>query len=281
MKGRRLAQTSSLVLVLMAGCSAAVAQGPQSQPGQNAPASTGAPPAKARALSSRIEPKAQQILDRTLAALGGPAFLSFKTLTTHGRAFTVYNGASEGFVYFDSQVEYPDKRRVSYGLGKKNQPIVLINNGDSGWEIDRMGIVQQEPKDLDRWKIANRYSLENLFRLRLHSPGVLIQTAGVDFVDNLPVDVLDVIDADQAEVKIDVNKQDALPIQISYRTWNSTIQDWDEYSDTYADYQRFQGIATPMHITHSVNGRRVGETFRNSAVYDDAYAPGLFAAPGG
>jgi hypothetical protein len=281
MKAQRLAQMSSLVLVLVAGCSAAGARGAQSQAGQNTPASTGAAPAKAGATAARIEPKAQQILDRMVQALGGSAFLSFKTLTTHGRAFTLYNGASGGFVYFDSQVEYPDKRRVSYGLAKKTQPIVLINNGDSGWEIDRMGVVQQEPKDLDRWKIGNRYSLENLLRLGIRSPGVLLQTAGVDFVDNLPVDVLDMIDADQAEVKIDVNKQDGLPLEISYRSWNTATQDWDEYSDTYSDYQRFQGITTPMHISRSVNGRRVGETYRSSAVYNDVYPAGLFAAPGG
>ena len=266
--------------LLLAGPLLALPASPQ-HPATEAQAGAPSAPAAAPAPPSRIEPKAQQILDRTLQALGGSAFLSFKTLTTHGRAFTVYNGAAQGFVYFDSQVEYPDKRRVSYGLGKKNQPIVLINNGSTGWEIDRMGVVPQEPADLQRWKIGNRYSLENLFRLHLRSLGVLIQTAGVDFVDNLPVDVLEVIDAEQAEVKIDVNKQDALPLEITYRSWNSKTEDWDEYSDTYSDYQRFQGVATPMHITRSLNGRRVGETFRSSALYNDAYASGLFAAPGG
>lgn len=249
---------------------------------QSAPATSAdqanPPASNAPSRPAIINPKAQQLLDRAIQALGGPAFLSFKTLTTHGRLFSLEGGGG-GFVYFDSQVQYPDKRRLAYGLGKKGKPIVVVNNGDQGWEIDRMGMMHLESDEIKQWKFANRYSLENLLRVRIHEPGALVQAAGSDFVDNVAVDILDIVDAQQGQIKLYLAKQTGLPIQISYRKWNPTIQDWDEYSDTYADYRSFQGIMTPLHITRSLNDQRVAEIYRNTAVYNDTYPPEMFVAP--
>jgi hypothetical protein len=219
---------------------------------------------------AQIDPKAQQLLDRAIQALGGQAFLEAKTLTTHGRAFSIADGATAGFVTFDSWMEYPDKRRLAYGFGKA-KPVILVNNGDQAWELDRMGITDQLPEQVRNWKLATYYSLENLLRLHLHDPGTLIQAGGVDFVDNLPVDVIDIFDPRQVHIRLYLDAQTYLPVRIAYRVQNPQSRDWEDYADDYSDYQRIQGIATPMHIMHLVNGRRVAETFRNSAKYNEDY----------
>ena len=71
-----------------------------------------------------------------IQALGGPAFLKVKRLTTRGRIFSIRDESTSGFAPFESFVEYPDKRRFSYG---KKPPVILINNGDQAWELDRYG----------------------------------------------------------------------------------------------------------------------------------------------
>src|SRR6516225_10422155 len=154
-----------------------------------AQAAQNASPAPAPAL--RADPKAQELFDQVIQTLGGQAFLGFKTLTTRGRSFSITDEQTTGFVTFESQVEYPDKRRFAYGLGKK-KPIVLINNGDQAWEVDRMGLTHQTPEQARRWRITNTYSLENLLRLRIREPGVLVQEAGSDFIENLATQVLDI-----------------------------------------------------------------------------------------
>ena len=107
------------------------------------------------AIPSRIDPKAQQVLDRLIQAMGGPAFLKVKRLTTRGRTFSIRNEATAGYAPFESFVEYPDKRRFSYG---KNPPVILINNGDQAWELDRYGKTDQLEEQVRRWQVANRYS---------------------------------------------------------------------------------------------------------------------------
>jgi hypothetical protein len=233
----------------------------------------------ASAPTSKVNLEAQVLLEQTIQALGGSAFLNFKTLTTSGRSFSITDEQSTGFVTFDSQVAYPDKRRFAYGLGKK-KPIVLINNGDEAWEVDRMGLTHQTSEQARRWKITNAYSLENLLRLRAREPGTLIQDAGSDFIQNLATRVLDISLANRVDVKLYLNKANSLPVRITYRVQDPRTLDWDEYTDIYGDYQSFQGIQTPMHITRFFNDERVSETFRSTAKYDEVLPASLFQPHG-
>jgi hypothetical protein len=226
---------------------------------------------------SRIDPKAQELLDHAIQALGGPAFLNFKRLTTRGRVFAIEDGITAGFAPFESSVEYPDKRRFSYG---KKKPVILINNGDKAWELDKYGVTHQLPEQIQRWKLSTRYSLENLLRLRIHEPGILIQESGVDFVDNSAVRIVTILDAQQVEVKVYLHKQNFLPVRIAYQVQNPETREWQEYADVYGDYKEIHGIKTPMHITRYVDGDRVSETFRNTAQYDETFPAGTFEPTG-
>lgn len=216
-------------------------------------------------LPSRISPQAQQLLNRTIQALGGQAFLDYKTITTAGHVFAISYGQTAGYAPFKSTFEPPDKRRFSYGKGK---PVVLINNGDQAWELDRLGRTHQNPRQVRSWEIANRYSLDNLLRYRIHEPGVLILTSGVDFVDNQPVDVVDIIDSQNIRIRVYIHRTAYLPVRITYRVQNPNNHEWEDYADDYSDYQKFQGIATPMHITRFLDGERIAELFRSSATYN-------------
>ncbi len=252
---------SAICLLLSASSPALIAQ----TSGQNPPA------------PARIDPKAQELLDRAIQGLGGPAFLNFKTLTTSGRIFAISEGVTEGYAPFQSAVEFPDKRRFSYG---KKKPVTLINNGDRAWELDKYGLTRQLPEQIQRWKLSARYSLENLLRVRIHDPGVLIQNGGVDFLDNLPARLVNILESEGFEVKLYLHQQTFLPIRIAYRVQDPKTREWDEYADVYADYQQNQGVQTPMHITRFLNDERISEIFRKTARYDESYPPNYFV-PGG
>jgi hypothetical protein len=172
-------------------------------------------------------------------------------------------------------VLYPDKRHFSYG---KTKPVILINNGMKGWELDRYGLIDQPEQQLKGWILGNRYSLENLLRLRINEPGILIQMGKVDFVDNVPTQGIEIIEPGGTSVRVDLHRQTNVPSRITYRVRNVKEDAWDEYSDAYADYRVVDGIETPMHITRYLNGDRIGETFRGSAIYNEDYPPNEFTA---
>ncbi len=232
---------------------------------------------QAASVPARIDPKAQALLDGAIKALGGPAFLNFKRQTTRGRSFAIADEATAGLAQFQSYIEFPDKRRFSYG--KKN-PVVLINNADRAIEIDKYGMTHQLPSQIERWKLFIRYGMENLLRISIHQPGLLIQTAGVDFVDNVPTQGVEITEPGGSTVRLDLHKQTLLPVRISYRVQNPKTREWDEYADVYGDYREYQGVMTPLHITRFLNDERVGETFRNYVKYDEDYPPNYFQLGG-
>jgi hypothetical protein len=233
------------------------------------PASSGAQQAPAQtpstALPSRISPKARQLLDQAIQALGGPAFLNFKNLATSGRVFGFSNGQMAGVQPYKSTYAPPDKRRFSYG---KSKPVTLINNGNEAWQLDQYGLTHQLPQQIQHWKMANRYRLDNLFRTIIKESGVLILDHGVDFVANRPAYVIDITDARNIQIHLYLRKTNHLPLRITYRIQNSKTQDWDDYTDNYSDYRQFDGIMTPMNIGRELNGDRIGAVYRNKASYN-------------
>lgn len=226
---------------------------------------------------SRIDPKCQELIDKAIAALGGQAFLNFKSLSSKGRIFSISEGETAGFAPFESAVLYPDKRRFSYGSKK---PVTLVNNGDRAWQLDRYGMTRQNPEQVRRWRISSRYGLESLLRIRIHEPGVLIQDGGVDFVDNVAARVVEIIDVQQVHAKLYINKVNFLPVRISYRLQNPQTRDWEEFAEVYGDYKKIQYVQTPMHISRFMDGERFSEVFRNSAQYDETFPPDYFEPVG-
>jgi hypothetical protein len=224
-----------------------------------------------------VDPKAQALLDKVIKALGGPAFLGFKTLTTRGRTFSIVDESTAGMAPYVQLMQYPDKRRFTYGTKK---PVTLINDGDQAWEVDQYGTTHQLPEQVLRWQASNPYSLENLLRLRIHEPGVLIQMGSVDFVDNLPAQVVEIVDSKQVDIKMYLTRTTFLPLRITYAALNPKTHEQDEYADDYSDYKDFQGVMTPMHIGRFINDDRVAENFRNSAKYNETYLPGTFSPTG-
>ena len=266
---RRLIAAGVVLAFLLGAANVArlrAGQNPAAAPSNPAPSNSTPPP-------SRIDPKAQQILDRVIQVLGGPAFLKVKRLTTRGRIFSIRNEATSGYAPFESYVEYPDKRRFSYG---KKPPVVLINNGDQAWELDRMGQTSQLEEQLRRWKVSTYYSLENLLRLRIHEPGVLVQMGGVDFLDNVATQSLNMVDAQATEVKLDLNRQTLIPVSVTYRVHDPKTGEWNDFADVYSDYKNIDGVMTPMHIARFIDGDRVSEVFRSFAHYDDEYPATYF-----
>lgn len=230
----------------------------------------------APSLPSRISPRAQELLNQAIQALGGQAFLTFKNISTTGRVFAFSEGQTADVQPFKSVYEPPDKRRFAYGKGK---PVTLVNNGDQAWELDRYGLVHQLPEQVRQWKIANHYNLDNLFRSVIRQNGVLILDHGVDFVSNQPAYVIDIVDDENVSIRLYLRKSNYLPLRVTYRVQNPINQEWDDYVDDYSDYQTFNGIVTPMGIGRTRNDERIGQVFRGSVQYNVAVPADYFEAP--
>src|SRR5438128_10137144 len=77
--------------------------------------------------------QARQVLDKTIAALGGTAYLNVKEVEQVGRGYGFYQNAPTGIgTPYWRFYRYPDKERYEF---TKKRDIILIHNGDKGYEI--------------------------------------------------------------------------------------------------------------------------------------------------
>lgn len=228
------------------------------------------------AVPSFVNPAARRAIDRSIQALGGKAFTDWTSRYTTGKVFLIQDHSTAGFSPYKSLEVPPDKRRFTYG---SSAPVTLINNGKAGWEIDHYGVISQTPKQLDAWEIAHRYSLDNLLRRVVHEPGIFAEDKGLTLKDNLPLREIEIIDARQVRIDLYLDQDRWLPDEITCRVQNPRTKQWEDYSDVYSDYQKFQGVETPMHITRYENGSRISELFREKVRYNPTVPPKSFSEP--
>ena len=261
------------LLVLLLGCVSAFAQsGPI--PGSNLPQSS--PPAPAGDLSANpSSAHARQLLDQMIAALGGQAWLTYKSLSQQGRAYNFYHGkpTSEG-VLFWRFYEYPDKERREL---TKQRDIVYIFNGGKSYEKTYKGTTAQEDKVVQELTRRSRHSLEVVIREWLNDPKTVFFYDGQTVSDQQLVDVVTLLNKDNDQVSIGIDVHTHLPISKRY-TWRDPDKYKVEDETIYGNYRKVQGIQTPFTITTTRDGEMTGQSFLSRAEYNAAFAPGFFDA---
>ena len=130
----------------------------------SAQAPVSSPPA-AKTIEDEGSRKARALVDKAIAALGGPAYTSYTTRSEEGRTYNLYHGETRGAgVLYRRFYRFADKDRVEIALerstsvmdvipfplpvpeGKANKrtDVALIHNGDKGYEVSYKGT---EPED--------------------------------------------------------------------------------------------------------------------------------------
>ncbi|MCZ6515090.1 MAG: hypothetical protein O6850_04415 [Acidobacteria bacterium] len=221
--------------------------------------------AEEEGIGEKVSPEAKALVEEVVRKLGGEKFTAIESIAYKGRYFSIGRGGTAGFVPFESQAVYPAKRRFSYGNKK---PIILINDGERGWRLDRLGRARQSADQIRAWRLRGRYNLYHLLGKVVNEPDILMIQAGSDFIDNVAVRVVEIMDTQQVQVKLYVDKERLLPVRISYRFRHAETKRWVEVAQTYGNFQMRGGVMTPLQEARWTNGRRTAEVFDDRILYN-------------
>jgi hypothetical protein len=240
--------------------------------------------------------KARQLLDQMVAALGGDAWLTYKTLSQQGRSYSFYHGkpVSAGLPY-RRFYQYPDKERhelpqqremayFNLGMGVplpvpggKPGDVVIVYNGDKGYEKTYKGTAAQDAKIVEEVVRRRRYSLEVVLREWLKDPATIFFYDGQKVADQQLVDVVTLLNKDNEQVSIGIDVHTHLPVSKRY-IWRDPDKYKVEDETIYANYRKVQGIQTPYTITTTRDGEMTGQSFLSRAEYNAAFPPDYFDA---
>lgn len=218
--------------------------------------------------------QARQILDRTVQALGGAAYLNVRDITRRGRLYSFDRGelSSPGERFVD-YVKFPGKERLE--MGKKGK-IVYLNDNDQGWELDLQGIRDMTPEQKKDFLEGTRRDIDYLLRIRLQQERLQLYYMGREFADNRTVHVIELVDDSNESVTLLIDSGTHLPVQLRYRVRDTLSGEWVDVAEYYGKYVTVQGIATPLYLTRQRAGQRTFEVYFSEVQYNTGLADALF-----
>jgi hypothetical protein len=268
------------------------------QAGTEPPPRAPLPPDRSGAINlndSESAHKARALLDGTVAALGGQAYLEYRNRSETGRYYPLYHGrtASTGLPY-NYFVEYPDKDRFEVlklkdihvipgtidigGIKSSKVEIALIHNGDNGYEVTYKGTAAQDKLELQNHLRRRRHSPEWVFRQWLTDPTVALFYDGLEVVDSKPTEGVTLLNGQNDSVKIWIDQSTHFPVKIAFSWRDPKDKQMNVEAEVYDHYKPEQGIMTPTSITRYFNGETSQQRFIYTAKYNLALPDTLFEA---
>lgn len=260
---------------------------------QSAPNATSTPPAINLNDSDNAR-QARAVLDLTIKTLGGQPYLTYENRSETGRYYPLYHGRTNSTgIPYNYYIEYPDRDRfevihtkdiflIEGSVGnvkvKNKFDLVLIHNGDKGYETTYKGTAAQEPEDLENYLRRRQHSLEWIFRKWARDPNVALFYVGQSVVDGKQCEGVNLLNSQNDSVSIYVDQNTHYPVKISYSWRDPKDRQKNTEEEIYDNYKLVQGIWTPHSITRYYNGDMSQQRFITTAAYNVKLPDSMFEA---
>ena len=234
------------------------------------------------------EVKGKKIIHEAIEALGGQSFLTMEDRTESGRAYSYYrdqiSGLSVATIYTrylhvpqdKSGTEIAQREKQAFG---KNEDTSVLFTEKGGWQISWRGAREMEAAQLERYRQTTLKNVLYIFRVRLHEPGMVFEYRGSDVVDNVPVDIVDITDAEDRVVKVYFHQSTHLPTRQRYSRLNPETKEQDDEVTIFSRYQESSGVMWPHEMHRERNGDKTYEIFSTSVTINKDLTDDIFSVP--
>jgi hypothetical protein len=237
--------------------------------------------------------RAREVIQRSIQALGGPAYLGVRDYTRDARyAAFDHNGSPRGTVSIVTYSKYPDKERIEYIFKTyfdtyipipiipmaihKTKTAFEVHNGDGGWTAGGGGVEDLTPEAISLYQEARKKNINILLRLRLNDPDLILRYTGIDTLDLKQVEWVEISDADHYTTRIAFDHTTHLPVRATYLYRDPVTHDPYEDADLFSNYRAYQGIMTPMQTLRMRNGVNLTQLFIEDIKYNTGLSDSLF-----
>ncbi len=241
----------------------------------------------ARAAETRAV-RGKRLLDESVSALGGNAFTTMRDRKEIGRAYTFYRERLSGLSLSRIYTRYTDHpepgklglmERQTYG--KKEESAVLFLDGQ-GFEVTFRGARPLPDQTLERYYLSTRHSYFYILRQRLNEPGLIFEHAGNEIVENQPVEILDIFDDQNDNVRVYLNSSTKLPVQQRWYRRDPVNRDRIEELTRFSKFKKASGgVMWPMNLQRERDTEKIAEIYDDAVEVNGGLSDDLFRLPNG
>lgn len=229
--------------------------------------------------------RGKRVVNEALQAVGGKAFLAMEDRVETGRAYSFFRqelqGLSVARIYTRYVTPVPGKPSVleRESFDKDESSGVLFNQ-DGAWEITFRGSRLMEPKRIENWRDSTLRNIFYILRQRLQEPGMDFYSRGSDLYENLPVEIVDITDANGLTVTVFFSSSTKLPLRQTLKRRNPEYKDFDTEETIFAKFRDVGGgVMWPFTIRRSRNGEKLYEVYSESVQINKNLRDDLFTLP--
>jgi hypothetical protein len=234
--------------------------------------------------------RGKRAVDDALAALGGEKYLAMRDRVETGRAYSFYreqlSGLSLATIYTRYLTRPADPRpgipyvRERQSFGKEERSGAVLFAEGKGYEITFRGARPMAQERIDRYLDSTLHNVLYILRQRLGEPGLIFESQGSDTMDNQPVEIVNIIDAENRTVTVYFSRSTKLPIRQVYYWRDPKTRDRNEEVTIFGKFHDVgDGVQWPYDIQRLRNGEKVYQIYSDRVEINRGLTDELFTLP--
>ena len=222
--------------------------------------------------------RGKRIVDECVEALGGDRFLNMQNREAGGRAYSFYRDRLSGlaiatiYTRYDSGVTdtaHVLAVRERQNFGKKQDYGTLFLE-KAAYDITFRGARPLPDDRFERYKETTLRDIFYILRIRRGEP-LIYESRGADVLDNAPVEIVDITDADNRTTTVYFHQSTKLPVRQVFQRRNAVTKELDEEVTLFTTYRELSnGVQWPHSIERMRNGEKIFQMFADSVKADNA-----------
>jgi hypothetical protein len=232
--------------------------------------------------------RGKRIIGKTIQALGGDSFRNMQTRTEIGRAYSFYHEQLSGLSVARIYTKYlePDGKTEIYEmqrqvLGKKQEDAVLFTTNEA-YDITYRGAKPLTDKQLKDFHDTALHDIFYILRERLAEPGLEFESKGPDIAENQPVEVIEIYDSENRNIRLWVNSDTFLPVKQRFYRWDPIISDRREEVTRYSNYRDVgDNVMWPHSTERERDTEKTFTLYSEHVSVNDSLPQSMFELPNG
>jgi hypothetical protein len=241
-----------------------------------------------RLRAETLEERGRTLLDKLVAALGGDQYLRMRDRSEEGRAYSFFREQLSGLSLVHIYTRYPAKPGSAdfpsieerQAFGKKEDDAILFADG-AVHEVTYRGARPLADDRLRRYIETTYRNILYIVRQRLHEPGMIFESPGGDVIENQPVQVLNVTDAQNRTVTAYLHHSTFLPVMQRFKLMDPILKEKREEVTRFNKYRSVSGVMWPFDIQRERDGEKIFQMFAESVTVNNNLSDKLFKLPNG
>lgn len=231
--------------------------------------------------------KAKQIIDQSIAALGGEHFLKMQTRVESGRVYSFFRDQLSGLAIAKIYTEYASEKpakglavREREVFGKKEDYSVLFL-GDQAWDLTFRGARPITDENWQKYLRTTENDILYILRVRHDEPGMQYDYVGTDVYQSVHVEKVDITDSEDRTVRVYFDHNTMLPVREEFSWIDPDTKYHNDEATDFDKYRNAGGVMWPYTVERERNGYKTYQKFAEKVEIDQSLPAKMFELPPG